>query len=317
MSAEYRSLFGIASGVQLLDKGDLDIGYHNGRNTITIAGKNGRVYYFICERLKAVYQMGYIPHYSQTEAEKFAIQHRDMYIRPDLKFSDLWEKTIEFRLVALEEAKFKIWTCGRIACLGDSIHKMTPNLAAGGNAAIESAAELANSIKTMVDRHGEGCPPLSEVKECLNGYQNSRKRRAESIVDLSGKLTRLHTLQGAVERVFFRLLLPRLGDFLQDMGSNIYIGAPMLEYLPPPRASLGGTMPFNPTQGEDRKESKIKRALVASPMLGLLYLAKTILDINKPVPWLLQMLETGKLSADTDPVPKLHTFHNINWLDSL
>jgi hypothetical protein len=101
------------------------------------------------------------------------------------------------------------------------------------------------------------------------------------------------------------------------MGSNIFIGAPMLEYLPPPRASLGGTMPFNPTQGEDRKESKIKRALVALPMLGLFYLAKKVLDVNKPVPWLSQILETGKLSADTDPVPILQTFYNINWLDTL
>ncbi|KAJ9417961.1 hypothetical protein QL093DRAFT_2565917 [Fusarium oxysporum] len=302
MSAEYRCLFGIASGVQLLEAGDFDIGYHSGRSTLTIAGKNGRVYYFVFERLKAVYQIGDIPHYSQTEAEKFAIQHRDMYIRPDIKFSDLWEKTISFRLVALEEAKFKIWTCGRIACLGDSIHKMTPNIAAGGNAAIESAAALANSIKAMVDKHGEGPPPVNEVKKCLNGYQNSRERRAASIVDISGKLTRLQALQGTLERVFFRLLLPRLGDFLQDMASNMFIGAPMLDYLPPPRASLGGTMPFNPTQGEDKKESKIERALVALPMLGLFYLARRVLDVNKSVPWLLQMLETGKVSANTDPV---------------
>src|SRR5688572_26726803 len=117
MSAEYRCLFGIASGVYLFERGDFDIGYHNGRSTITVADKNGRVYYFVFERLKAVYQIGNIPHYSQKEAEEFAIQHGDMYIRPDLKFSDLWKKTISFRLVALEEAKFKIWTCGRIACL--------------------------------------------------------------------------------------------------------------------------------------------------------------------------------------------------------
>ncbi|KAH7207801.1 uncharacterized protein BKA55DRAFT_586548 [Fusarium redolens] len=317
MFAEYQCLFGIASGVQLLEAGDFDIGYNNGRSTLTIAGKNGRVYYFVFERLKAVYQFRDIPHYSQTEAEKFAIQHGDMYIRPDLKFSDLWEKTISFRLVALEEAKFKIWTSGRIACLGDSIHKMTPNLAAGGNAAIESAAALANSIKAMVDEHREVPPPENEVKKCLNGYQNSRERRAASIVDISGKLARLQVLQGTLERVFFRLLLPRLGDFLQDMASNMFIGAPMLEYLPPPKASLGGTMPFNPTQGEDKKESKIKRALVALPMLGLFYLARRVLDVNKAVPWQLQMLETGRISADTDPVPIQQAFYNINWLDTL
>ncbi|KAF9766742.1 hypothetical protein IL306_000815 [Fusarium sp. DS 682] len=316
MIAEYRCLFGIASGVQQLEAGDLDIGYNNGRSTLTIAVKNGRVYYFVLERLKEVYRIRDIPYYTQAEAEEFAIQHGDIYIRPELKFSNLWEKTISFRLVALEEAKFKIWTWGRIACLGDSIHKMTPNLGAGGNAAIESAAALANSIKAMVDKHSEGPPPENEVKKCLDGYQNSRERRAASIVDICGKITRLQALQGTFERVFFRFLLPRLGDFLADMGSNIFVGAPMLEYLPPPKASLGGTMPFNPTQGEDKKESKVKRALVALPLLGLFYLATRVLDVTESAPWALQMLETGKVSLDTHPVPIRRAFYNINWLDT-
>ncbi|KAH6869793.1 hypothetical protein B0T10DRAFT_593155, partial [Thelonectria olida] len=171
MFAEYRCLFGIASSVQGLEAGDFDIGYNIDQSIFTITVKNGRVYYFVVERLKAVCRIGNIPHYSQAEAEEFAIQHGDMCIRPDLKFSELWEKTISFRLVALEEAKFKIWTCGRIACLGDSVHKMTPNLGAGGNAAIESAAALANSIKAMVGNHREEPPSESEVEECLDGYQ--------------------------------------------------------------------------------------------------------------------------------------------------
>ncbi|KAF4334071.1 FAD NAD(P)-binding domain protein [Fusarium beomiforme] len=316
MIAEYRCLFGIATGIQHFDSGDLDIGYNTGRSTLTIAAKNGRVYYFIMERMKEVYRLKDIPHYSQAEAEEFALQHGDMCIRPNLKFSHLWENTISFRLVPLEEGKFKIWTWGRIACLGDSIHKMTPNLGAGGNAAIESAAALANSIKAMVGKHPEGPPPMTEVKKCLDGYQRSRESRAASIVDICGKVTRLQAVQGTVERLFFWLFLPRLGDFLADMGSNIYIGAPMLEYLPPPKASLGGTMPFNPTQGEDKKESKVKRALVTLPLLGLFYLTRRVLDVSESVPWALQMLETGKVSADTHSVPIRQAFYNINWLDS-
>ncbi|KAF4416113.1 FAD/NAD(P)-binding domain-containing protein [Fusarium austroafricanum] len=314
---KYRCLFGIASSVHHLEAGDFDVGYNTGRSSLTVAGKNGRVYYFVFERLKAVYRIKNIPHYSQAEAEEFAIRHGDMYIRPNLKFSDLWEKTVSFRLVALEEANFKVWTCGRIACLGDSIHKMTPNIAAGGNAAIESAAALANSIKALVDKHRKELPPENEVKECLEGYQKSRERRAASAIYISSKLTRLHALQGTLERIFVSLLLPRLGDFLQDMASNMFIGATMLEYIPPPKASLGGTMPFNPTQGEDKKESKLKRALVASPLLGLFYLAGRVLDVHESFPWALQALETGRVSSDTHPIPIRRTFYNIDWLDTL
>jgi hypothetical protein len=317
MVAEYRCLFGIASGVQCLEAGDLDIGYNHGTSTLTIAVKNGKVYFFVLERLKRVCHIRDIPNYTQAEAEEFAIQHRDMHILPDLKFSDLWKKTTSFRLVALEEAKFKIWTWGRITCLGDSIHKMTPNLGAGGSVAIESAAALANSIKTMVVKHRDGPPPGNEVKKCLDAYQNSRERRAASIVDICGKVTRLQALQGGFERVFFRLFFPRLGDFLADMGSNIFVGAPMLEYLPPPKASLGGTMPFNPTQGEGKKESKVKRALVALPLLGLFYLAARVLDVGGSIPLALQMLETGKVSVDTHPVPIRKAFYNIKCFDTL
>jgi 2-polyprenyl-6-methoxyphenol hydroxylase-like FAD-dependent oxidoreductase len=138
MSAEYRCLFGIASPVQGLDAGDFDIDYDMDRSSLVIVGEAGRTYYFIFQKLNKVYRMGNIPHYTKAEAVGFAQQHADMKIRPDAKLADLWKNTLSFALVALEEAKFKIWTWSRIACVGDSIHKMTPNLGSGGNASIES-----------------------------------------------------------------------------------------------------------------------------------------------------------------------------------
>lgn len=316
MFAEYRCLFGIATSVQALEAGDFDVGYHSDRSIFTFAVKNGKVYYFVFERLKALYQFGDIPHYNQAEAEEFALRHADMCIRTDFKFSNLWEKTISFRLVALEEAQFKIWTCRRIACLGDSIHKMTPNIGAGGNAAIESAAALANQVKAMVDKSGKEHPSEIEVEEFLGRYQKSRESRAASIVDASGKLTRLHALKGASERFFFRFLLPRSGDFLQDMVSDMVIGATMLTYLPPPKRSVSGTMPFNPTQGQGMRESKIKRALIALPLIGLSYLAEVVLDIKKVLPWLFQALDTGSITLDTKSIPIRRICYNINWLDN-
>ncbi|KAH6989863.1 hypothetical protein EDB80DRAFT_881882 [Ilyonectria destructans] len=315
MLAEYRCLFGIASSVQLLETGDLDIGYDTDRSILMITVKNGRVYYFLFERLKALYRLGNIPHYSTAEAVAFATKHGDMCIRPGFKFSDLWHKTISFRLVALEEAAFKIWTCRRIVCLGDSIHKMTPNIGAGGNAAIESAAALANSIKGMVDRHGCEQPSESDIEECLRGYQKCREERAAAVVDTSGKLTRLQALRGPFDRVFFRYLLPNSGDFLQDMASDMVIGASMLEYLPPPKASLSGTMPFNPLQGEGKKENKLKRALTMLPILGLFYLAMCILNLDPLLPWLSGVVETGKMSFENNHILVQKTFYRINWLD--
>jgi 2-polyprenyl-6-methoxyphenol hydroxylase-like FAD-dependent oxidoreductase len=74
-------------------------------------------------------------------------------------------------LVPTEEAEYEHWTWGRFVCLGDSIHKVTPNMGAGGNAAIESAAALANAIKKMVDECNSARPSLEAVKSGLQEYE--------------------------------------------------------------------------------------------------------------------------------------------------
>jgi hypothetical protein len=317
MFAEYRCLFGIASPVQGIPIGDFDIGYDTDRSSLVIVGKGGRTFYFIFQKLDKVYRMGNIPHYTKAQAIEFARQHADWKIRPGVRFADLWENTLSFSLVALEEAKFNIWSWGRIACLGDSIHKMTPNIGAGGNASIESAAAFANAIKAMVDENNGARPTESRIKECLAKYQKSREKRASAIVDASCSITRVQAMKGMYERLFVQYCLPNLGDFLQDVVCEVYVGALMLDYLPPPKASLNGTMPFNPNQGEGQKESKIKRALLALPFLGLFYIAKTSMDLTVSIPWVTQMLESGKIVWETGSVPVQYTFYKIKWLDDL
>jgi hypothetical protein len=317
MSAEYQCLFGIALSAQDLDVGDLDIGYNTDQSSLVIVGQGGRTYYFIFQKLNTVYRMGNIPHYSTAEAAEFARQHADMKIRPDIKFADLWKSTVSFALVSLEEAKFNFWTWGRIACLGDSIHKMTPNIGAGGNASIESAAAFANAVKAMVSKRRGTGPTESQVKECLAAYQKSRERRASAVVDTSNSITRLHALKGMYQRFFVRYCVPNLGDYLQDVVCEVYIGATLLDYLPPPKASLGGNMPFNPKQGEGQKESKIERALLALPFLGLFYLAKNAMDASVSLLWVGQILCSGKVVWETGSSHIRCTFYNIKWLDDL
>lgn len=55
---------------------------------------------------------------------------------------ELMEKTSSVGFFPLEEASHEVWTYGRVVCVGDAIHKMTPNMGQGGNQAIESAAVL-------------------------------------------------------------------------------------------------------------------------------------------------------------------------------
>jgi hypothetical protein len=51
------------------------------------------------------------------------------------------------------------------------------------------------------------------------------------------------------------------------MTSDVTVGAIKIDYLPLPKLSLRGNMPFNPEQGEGHKENLFVRGLLVSPFL--------------------------------------------------
>lgn len=181
----------------------------------------------------------------------------------------------------------QIWTWGRIACLGDSAHKMTPNAGKlsspphriranvdvvsgfGGNSAIESAAALANSVKKLSDRANGQRPSEQQIVACLQSYQKSREVRAAAAIEASNLLTHVQAFATWAHTLFARYGLRVLGDFFESLQSDMSIGATLIDYLPPPEISLVGNMPFNPEQGQGHKESLSLRALFALPFLVL------------------------------------------------
>jgi FAD dependent monooxygenase len=60
----------------------------------------------------------------EAQVEEFA----DFHFTDTLTLKDLMAKTQSLSYLALEEANHEFWTYGRIVCLGDAIHKMTPNV---------------------------------------------------------------------------------------------------------------------------------------------------------------------------------------------
>ncbi|GFF54621.1 hypothetical protein IFM58399_09869 [Aspergillus lentulus] len=270
MAAEYQCLFGITSSCEDLQPGDADYGYDKDRGFFTFVGRGGRTYYFLLKKLDRAYTLGEIPRYDRAAAAEFAREQADIKIRPDLAFDMLWEKSVRYKLIALEEGILQSWTCGRIICIGDSVHKVTPNIGQGGNMSMESAAGLANTIKRLAEKSSKGGRYLSEhsVRECLLAFQESRRRRSQAVVNTCYSVNRLQLMKTLFDRFLLIYCMPRMGDFLADLISEIFVGAEMLDYLPPPPASLNGTMPFNPVQGVGQKESKIRRALLALPLFG-------------------------------------------------
>ena len=248
-----------------------------------------------------------------------------MILRPGIPFSKLWANTVSSDLVALEEAAFQIWTRGRIACLGDSIHKMTPNTGYGGNAAMESAAELASKIKAMLllttdssSESGTRRPDETEIKTCLEAYREARQSRAETVVWISSQTTRLQAQRHPLHRLFVNYCIPHVGDYLADTMSDMIVGATAIAYLPVPRRSVRGMMPFNPSQGDGREESKVRRAvLIGLPLLVMFGVAMKVMDPGELVgvaKGILEGEDAGGLPFGGVILPGLF---GVKWLDDL
>jgi hypothetical protein len=270
------------------------------------------------ERLARTHRLDDLPRYGEADAEAFVARNTDMPIRPNLTVQKLWDHRLSWRLVPLEEAKLQLWTWGRVALLGDSVHKTTPNLGAGGNAAMESAAVLANEMKLLADAHADGTlVGIDKIQTRLRRYQTRRQVRADAIVDASTTLTRLHNLEGAKERFILRWVLPYFGEFLAERISQLIIGSEKIDYLPLPPPSLRGTRPFNPSQGYGKHESRLHRAVWALPILLLSPLATQMLDVAGSVKWAEAVRDSGHLTLSNVSIPLVRTFYGIKPVDDL
>lgn len=192
---------------------------------------------------------------------------------------------------------------------------MTPNAGLGGNAALESAAALANSIKALID----SCktrPTLEEVKQSLKEYELSRYNRSSELMKAANSVTRLQALRGVLERFTVFFIFPNAGDALSDMMSDWLIGATKIDYLPHPERSLKGTMPFNPDQGVGKKESITFRLLRAIPFLALSAFALKFMTAGSGLNEIGGMLMEGRITWAENVFALPGTFYHIGWLDN-
>jgi hypothetical protein len=91
--------------------------------------KDGSVSWIILEKLDKEYHLPNIPKYSDEDARVFAESRLGMILVSDacqVTVGDLWKKMQICALVPVEEGDLKVWTSGRIVCLGDSVHKVSP-----------------------------------------------------------------------------------------------------------------------------------------------------------------------------------------------
>ncbi|KAJ8117535.1 hypothetical protein OPT61_g1299 [Boeremia exigua] len=331
--AEFKCLFGTSTQTTGFDSGELNVNYDKDFSTMVIGGKD-KTFWFMYQKMDKIWlvlaqtaatdysadKAAEIPRFSRKDADIFASKIQNYPITPDVTFSKLWENRITYTLVPTEEAQLKRWSWGRIACVGDCVHKMTPNMGAGGNAAIETAAALANELKKMVDAAEKGKPGFNEIRDRLGNYQKLRDARLTATLKAANGLTRMQSLATMKDKFRAFWLLPNSGDFTPELQSNMIIGAVKFDYLPIPERSLRGTMPYNPSQGFGQSESKLGRAF-RTLQLPVITATAVFFMLGICLPPLMErvgdILENGVQNriGKVMHVNALHNFYGIEFLD--
>lgn len=108
---------------------------------------------------------------------------------------------------------------------------MTPNIALGGNAAIESVVSLCNHLHRTLATQGKAKPSLAALTDAFAGYQAERMERVKYAIKISGIATRIQAMTTPLYRflAWVTPLLPERGA--PDQVGEYIRGSPKIEYL--------------------------------------------------------------------------------------
>ncbi|KAJ5827572.1 hypothetical protein N7447_004335 [Penicillium robsamsonii] len=237
---EYKCVFGISKSIPGLETGEHINRYGDKFSVITFHGKDGRVFWFIIQKLDQAHVYPNVPRYSPDDAANLCGKLADVPILGDICVGDLWDNRVVVSMTALEEGILDTWHFNRIVLLGDSVHKMTPNIGQGANTAIEDAAALASLIHRLV--HVDGISSISDfhVESILRQYRSLRYDPAKSTYERSRFGARFHTRDNWAKAFIGRYVFPFIGGLVERGTANVLARGEMIDFLPFPERSGPG-----------------------------------------------------------------------------
>ncbi|KAF2491402.1 FAD/NAD(P)-binding domain-containing protein [Lophium mytilinum] len=292
IKAEYNCLFGISKGVNGLTPGTFYRIYAEGSSGILGAGMDGKAHWFFFTKLAGTYHAPNILKYTEEDTARHVAKYADWRFTDQIILADLWDKRTSWSFNCVEEFLLEHWTWGRFICIGDSVHKATPNAGLGGIQAMESCVALVNSLQKMKDRLIDKAgttsfqaaphrPAFKDVERSLATVQSKRMARATVAITVSNSLTKLEALDSFKSKFIVLNILPNSGDYLPNRTAFSTVGAEKLETLPDPERSYSGFANFNQNYGVGKEQSRLQRAMIAFPLLLLGYACFYLFDSIK------------------------------------
>ncbi|KAH9219751.1 BcBOA8 protein [Leptodontidium sp. 2 PMI_412] len=280
---EYSCLYGISTPTPGIETATMHRAYNRGLSCLTVGGVKD-TYWFLYKRLDKKYYPPNIPRYTQADADTQAAEYMDFVVGGTdgkVTIGDMWKRKKVGGLQAMDEGQNDHWTFGRIACVGDSAHKVTANAGTGGNLCLEGAAAVTNSL-TKEKKTSTQKPDFKAVETALRAYHDGRKVRAKEQVKGANAFTRIEDFYTLKDEMFAKYFAPNSGGLLMDLFSDGLVGATKFDFLPVPEKALGVNMPYNVNYGITKGEALWKRAFFALPLLGVFYLARRVLVLDMP-----------------------------------
>ncbi|KAL4935943.1 hypothetical protein BDV06DRAFT_217044 [Aspergillus oleicola] len=228
MRVEYMCIFGISSPVDEIAPGAQIVRCYGDLTFLIFPGREGTVPWFAIVKLEKSYVEEKSVRWTCEEIRVRAEGMAHLQIWRGIRFRDIWIRTPIVSSTPLQEGLLQTWTCNRVVCIGDSVSKLTPNIAQGANLAIESAAALANVLYQL---KGLNKPSATVIQDCLDQYVRNHHRRLRGIHPFSNFVTRVQSRQGYLLPLLSRYIYPWSGELTFYLVADIIARAVALEYL--------------------------------------------------------------------------------------
>ncbi|KAI8630199.1 hypothetical protein F5Y19DRAFT_484078 [Xylariaceae sp. FL1651] len=190
--ASWKTLAMTTPEISELGERNLTVTYIDGV-AFLVTSQPDAAYFFVIFRLDMPFTWPKRERYTDGDAEALAELVADKPVTNQIVFAEVWKRRNRAVVIALEEYVTEHWHHGRIAVCGDAVHKLHPNMALGGNSAIEGVVSVINHINRVMLMTKGPKPSATALNMAFMAYQNEQCQRMVELMDLSNFVAKIHT----------------------------------------------------------------------------------------------------------------------------
>ena len=161
--------------------------------------------------------------------------------------------------------------------------QVTPNMALGGNSAMESIVELVNNLHRLKTSHPSRRPSRATLSAAFQKYQQARIARMQEIMEFSSLITNISAWNGFWNKLLALYVFPNSNKAtMANKIAEILREAPKLDFVPL-REYKQGSVQWADEEPQNATKRKASAHVKQMPLVGLVValLSLCVLYANK------------------------------------